>query len=180
MLMAVPWTVGILACWFVVFLLAGEQEALSPTSMTIAGSLITVSALVGRHYALNEVLRYLAAEQRFLDVAKKFRERLPEDQALQEGVAKFSSHTDYIRQELRIVSWLPVMMIGLLGVAWLSGACLPLRLLALAVMLFLLVYLAVAADTSIRMAGEVPFMEATASEAEHELALASSQDAERA
>lgn len=158
--------------WALVYFFFGNPNSLLNNSVTFLGGVLAISGLLFKQYMLKEVLEYLETWEELGDLLDKiikasknagFQRNPHTDEFIiqKENVLDYSK---YVRHEIRIIPIVPLLTIFLYGCALLADQCLFLRLICLYGMIHCVVYLAIAAKSSVKIAYAYPNLESTIKE----------------
>ncbi len=164
----------IIGVWTSIYLSFGDPSKINTGIVTFIGGVLVISGLLFKQYMIKEVLEYLKAWGRMkmlLDVIiqKAITSKYKEDDHIKDlssQKAQAENYECYVRRELAIIPFIPVVLVFLYGCALLSENLLPLRVTCLFLMILCLTYLSITAITSNRIACAYPHLEDTLSELE--------------
>ncbi len=158
--------------WTLVYFFFGNPNALLNNSVTFLGGVLAISGLLFKQYMLKEVLEYLEKWEELGELLDKII-KASKNGGFEKGTytAEFImqkenalDYSQYVRHEMKIIPIVPLLTIFLYGCALLADQCLILRLICLYGMIHCVVYLAIAAKSSVKIAYAYPNLESTVKE----------------
>ncbi len=157
--------------WVIVFVIFGDSAKLDTGFVTFMGGVLAISGLLFRQYMIIEVLDYLKLWDRMSKLLGEIVEISIElgyaidthvNELIQQKL-QAQRYSRYVRRELVLVPFVPLILILFYGCALLSEKSLQLRVGCLFLMIYGVAYLAIAALSSTRLACAQPdLMEAIA------------------
>lgn len=137
------------------------KDALAGNVVGVFGSLVAVGSMLVRQYCVSETIRFLVGEGQVADRLEDLARTAdaPQRAVLEEQATRFRLHQRYIRDELFVFSYMPILFAASVGVAVVTKDQIELRLGAIFVILWGASYLARAAHTSLRIAEQLSRIE---------------------
>lgn len=171
-------TILIFLLWLLIYYYFGDVTRVDTTMVSFFGAVLAIAGLMARQYLFRETLEYLSTWDRMqYTINKILSHSASADTTFSERAAELSNYkilsekySKYVKAELNLIQVIPFVLVFLYGTALLSEKEIIIRVACLILMLFCLVYLALAGFSSNRLAIQFPELQKTEKELEDLLA----------